>query len=249
MSASKNLEKYKHILKFLIPSLVCCIILFSTSLQAKVNAEKLDPRDTQFSGPLVVVPEMVSVGDGGNVPDPLTGLGAVQEAFEIGKYPVTVLQWSVFLNAVHVEEGNNLDPRHLCHSGIIQIIGEENSGDLSTASNQSIYLNAVSAILKSGINKTYDMDVLEKKVTLFFPRGWGTPEGHYYASLPMTGISVDDAKRYINWLHHGCPFFDELTNDTLAITETGAYDFTQGKNGEFTKGARYFLPGSATIRL
>ena len=239
ISPSKKLTNSRLTVTFLLPALLYCISLFLGSLQAKADGASVDEMPTDFFGPLAVVPEMVMVGDSGNAPDPLTGLGAVPESFQIGKYPITILQWSVFLNSVHVVEGNELDPRHLCHAGMVQLVSD--SSAIVTSSN-TIHLNTISGIVKTKIDKTYDIDVKEEKVTLFFPQGWGTPIGRYYATLPMTGISVDDAKRYCNWLHHGSPFFNELTNDTLAITETGAYDFTPGKHGELMPGARYFLP-------
>jgi len=48
----------------------------------------------------------VIVGDPGNSPDPLTGHGAVSDAFKIGKYPITAEQYTLFLNSV----AGNSDP-------------------------------------------------------------------------------------------------------------------------------------------
>lgn len=42
----------------------------------------------------------VEVGDPDNPPDPVTGCGAVHDAFRIGKYPITVQQYCFFLNSV-----------------------------------------------------------------------------------------------------------------------------------------------------
>ena len=42
----------------------------------------------------------VMVGDPGNSPDPTTGHGAVNDAFKIGKYPITADQYCLFLNSV-----------------------------------------------------------------------------------------------------------------------------------------------------
>ncbi len=44
--------------------------------------------------------DMVSVGNAGNAADPLTGYGSVSDAYAIGKYEVTIGQYSEFLNAV-----------------------------------------------------------------------------------------------------------------------------------------------------
>jgi opacity protein-like surface antigen len=44
--------------------------------------------------------ETVHVGNGGNWPDPKTGVGTVKYEYNIGKYEVTAGQYSEFLNAV-----------------------------------------------------------------------------------------------------------------------------------------------------
>ena len=49
--------------------------------------------------PLVSI-ETVTVGDAGNTPDVSTGYGAVADEFNIGKYEVTISQYSTFLNSV-----------------------------------------------------------------------------------------------------------------------------------------------------
>jgi formylglycine-generating enzyme len=43
---------------------------------------------------------LVTVGDPGNPPDPLTGLGSVSNTYSIGTYDVTMYQYAAFLNAV-----------------------------------------------------------------------------------------------------------------------------------------------------
>ncbi len=44
--------------------------------------------------------DTVPVGNAGNANDPLTGFGAVSYDYSIGKYEVTLNQYSAFLNAV-----------------------------------------------------------------------------------------------------------------------------------------------------
>jgi formylglycine-generating enzyme required for sulfatase activity len=234
-----KLKKYQHLLKYLWNACIFFTFLIVLPLDAQEINKKNDPVDTEFSGALSVIPELVTVGDAGNLPDPLTGLGAVQEPFQIGKYPVTVLQWTTFLNAVHVVEGSTDDPRNLYHE------------EMFDPNNQSSCLSKISGVVRI---KTSSTDFISHITTLFFPKEFGMPLGHYYASLPMTGLSIDDCKRYLNWLHNGAPDYVKLCqNDPpfvqftlspklLAITETGAYDFTEGHHGELMKGARYFLP-------
>jgi formylglycine-generating enzyme len=43
---------------------------------------------------------LVTVGDPGNPPDPLTGLGSVSNTYSIGTYDVTMYQYAAYLNAV-----------------------------------------------------------------------------------------------------------------------------------------------------
>ena len=43
---------------------------------------------------------LVTVGDLGNAPDPMTNHGAVPYVYNIGKYDVTTAQYTAFLNAV-----------------------------------------------------------------------------------------------------------------------------------------------------
>ena len=54
-----------------------------------------------------VRPEMVVVGDPGNAAD-ATGYGAVREPFAIGKYEVTLAQYTAFLNAVAADDPHGL---------------------------------------------------------------------------------------------------------------------------------------------
>lgn len=54
----------------------------------------------------------VTVGDPGNLADPDTGYGAVNDAFRIGKYPITAEQYALFLNSV----AGNGDPYGLYNS-------------------------------------------------------------------------------------------------------------------------------------
>ena len=50
--------------------------------------------------------ELVNVGNAGNAADPATGYGAVSYDYDIGKYDVTIGQYTAFLNAVDVNGTN-----------------------------------------------------------------------------------------------------------------------------------------------
>ena len=71
------------------------LVMISNGLTESLH----DPeKDTQDPEPLSIT--CVPVGDPGNSADTNTHLGAVNMPYEIGKYEVTVAEWSVFLNAV-----------------------------------------------------------------------------------------------------------------------------------------------------
>jgi len=59
--------------------------------------------------------QTVSVGDAGNAPDPSTGFGQVNYAYNIGKYDVTAGQYTAFLNAVAQS-----DPEGLYSSSMVR---------------------------------------------------------------------------------------------------------------------------------
>src|SRR3990167_2448722 len=53
-----------------------------------------------FNVQATVVYTLVTVGDAGNSSDSTTDLGGVSYIYKIGKYPVTIAQYTEFLNAV-----------------------------------------------------------------------------------------------------------------------------------------------------
>ena len=67
--------------------ILCALIAIPWSpLKAQEVPKAFHHASKEFVGPLAVVPDMVMVGDPGNPEDSLTGLGAVQEPFQIGNY-------------------------------------------------------------------------------------------------------------------------------------------------------------------
>ena len=55
---------------------------------------------TAVAGASTMQMPMVTIGDAGNLADPLTGYGAVPYVYQIGAYDVTTAQYTGFLNAV-----------------------------------------------------------------------------------------------------------------------------------------------------
>jgi formylglycine-generating enzyme required for sulfatase activity len=72
-----------------ITTLLVAVLFAAFSLKCQSYAQ----------APLVTI-ETVTVGDAGNAPDPATGYGAVSNVFAIGKYEVTISQYTTFLNSV-----------------------------------------------------------------------------------------------------------------------------------------------------
>lgn len=180
-------------------------------------------------GESAMLPQFIAVGDAGNAADPSTGCGAVSESFLIAKNDITVQQWCVFLNSVKVIAGNKRDPRGLYHPEMFQ------------AEDSFSSIMAVNTVRKP--DESYDQND-DEHVTFYLPV-LVDPTCFFFSSralFPITKISFDDAKRYCNWLQHGHPCLTKLDQETLAVTETGAYDFTNGKKGELMEGAICFLP-------
>ncbi len=78
--------------------------------------------------------QFVTVGNPGNVADPLTGYGSVGYAYQMGKYDVTVGQYCQFLNAVAATDTYGLfDPGMAANYPTIKITQSGSSGSYSYA--------------------------------------------------------------------------------------------------------------------
>lgn len=170
------------------------------------------------------IPELLVVGDPGNKPD-TSGYGAVSELFYLSKCPVTVDQWALFMNAVYVSPNNPNDPRHLYHEVMVDDKNPFSSLELSVVEHNNDWSD-------KGV---YSARSLKSN---FFPASVVTN-----GSFPITNITIEDAKRYCNWCEHGCPQTTSL-EEALTVTESGAYDFTNGREGEPINGASYALPSA-----
>jgi hypothetical protein len=156
------------------------------------------------------IPEMVLVGDPQNNADPKTGLGAVGDFYQIGKYEVTVGQYLQFaLSMIRYGDPHHLLPEEVFRDPNISLLTEVAEGKVP---------------LTEG---SLDPSIVKEEL-----------------HLPMTYVSLEDAKYYCNWLHQGAPLLDQpLTPEEVeTILSSGAYDFTQGKKGELMPGAEFFMP-------
>ena len=224
----------KIICRFLLKlfSLCCLVSCFCVIAVSSLFGEEVLPNsqdEVAKIGEGVYFPQFVIVDDPGNAADPSTGSGAVSEPFLIGKNDITVQQWCVFLNSVKVIAGNKRDPRCLYHP------------EMFVAEDSFSSIIAVDTVRKP--DESYDQND-DEHVTFYLPV-LADPTCFFFSSralFPITKISLDDAKRYCNWLQNGHPYLTKLDQETLAVTETGAYDFTNGKKGELMEGAICFLP-------
>ena len=102
--------------KFLVVAALFVAFTFISNLQAQ---------------PLVSI-ETVTVGDAGNTPDVSTGYGAVADVFAIGKYEVTIGQYTSFLNAVAATDPYLLyNPRMTTDLNVAGIAQTGSSGSFS----------------------------------------------------------------------------------------------------------------------
>jgi len=116
--------------------------------------------------------QMVTVGNAGNASDS-NGFGAVPYEYQIGKYDVTIGQYTAFLNAT---DPNGTNPNGIYNSSM--------QTDLNIA---GISYNAAAA---GG-----------SKYAVIGPSG--TAYGQTGANRPITYVSWYDAARFANWMSNG----------------------------------------------
>ena len=128
------------------------------------------------AAPLVTI-ETVSVGNSGNTADQATGYGAVSNAFNIGKYKVTITQYVAFLNSVAAVPPNP----------VIKGLYKSEMGDATE--------DPGILILRSGdgTNASPYQYVVDASTT------WGARSG----DRPIPWVTWFDAARFANWMHNG----------------------------------------------
>jgi sulfatase modifying factor 1 len=183
----------------LIPFVAVLFAAFAFAVQSRAQS------------PLVTI-DTVAVGDPGNVAD-TTGYGAVADVFAIGKYEVTIGQYSTFLNSVASVTSDsyivNLWNANMATD--LNIAGISRSGDGSLAS-PYIY----SVIGPSGI----------------------TPAGASSAgNRPISYVSWFDAARFANWMNNGAT--NGASTETGAYTLNGS---TSGVDFTKNAGATWWIP-------
>jgi sulfatase modifying factor 1 len=184
-----------------ITTLLVAVLFAAFSLKCQSYAQ----------APLVTI-ETVTVGDAGNAPDPATGYGAVSNVFAIGKYEVTISQYTAFLNSVARTNTNSYIVNLWSAQMTVEAIaGISRSGSGSLASPYSY-----SVIGPSGIT----------------PAGASSP-----GNRPIAYVTWFNAARFANWMHNGAT--NGASTETGAYTLNGA---TNGVGFSKNVGARWWIP-------
>lgn len=161
----------------------------------------------QTSAAYSVTYEMVTVGNPGNAPDKTT-FGSVNYIYQIGKYEVTVANYTEFLNAVAKTD----------------TYGLWNNAMQAAAS--------VAGITRSGSQGSYTYTVMTATSgqSTYSQSGippFKTTTGVDSSQFPITYVSWFNAARFANWMSNGQPV--GLQNSTT--TENGAYNINGATNG------------------
>jgi sulfatase modifying factor 1 len=169
--------------------------------------------------PLVNI-ETVLVGDPGNTADPATrsvdpatGYGAVTSIFAIGKYEVTIAQYTAFLNSV---------ARTNTASYIVTLWHSNMETDLRIA-----------GISRSGSGTAGD----PYTYSVIGPSGITPAIANSAGNRPIAYVSWFDAARFANWINNGAT--NGASTETGAYTLNGA---TNGSGFTRSAGARWWIP-------
>ncbi|MGI9178519.1 MAG: SUMF1/EgtB/PvdO family nonheme iron enzyme, partial [Pirellulales bacterium] len=135
--------------------------------------QRLEPRLAMAS----IDPIFVPVSDVRNGADSTTGYGRVTEAYRIGKYEVTIGEYTAFLNAVAA-----VDPAGLYHPAMAGMNGDATSAGIDRLGSSGSYTYAATG--PAGI----------------------TPAGATSAAnRPIAYVDWYDAARFANWMANGQP--------------------------------------------
>ena len=150
--------------------------------------------------------ELVNVGDPGNAAD-ITTFGSVDYAYRIGKYEVTVANYTEFLNAVAKTDTYAL----------------WNNAMQAAAS--------VAGITRTGSQGSYVYAVMTATSGQATYSQTGTPPfktttGVDSSNFPITYVSWFNAARFANWMSNGQP----MGNQNGTTTENGAYNLNGSTN-------------------
>ncbi|MEB3291354.1 MAG: SUMF1/EgtB/PvdO family nonheme iron enzyme [Leptolyngbya sp.] len=161
-------------------------------------------------GALITV-ETVAVGDAGNAADG-NGKGSVAYDFAVGKYEVTIAQYSTFLNSVAAVTSD---------SYIIDLYNLQMFQD-----------NDIAGILRSGSGTSLD----PYSYSVVGPSGSNPAGASSPGDRPIAYVSWFDAARFANWVNNGAT--NGASTETGAYTLNGATNGIIAQNA----GATWWLP-------
>jgi sulfatase modifying factor 1 len=164
----------------------------------------------QAQSPLVSI-DTVTVGDAGNAAD-VNGYGAVADVFAIGKYEVTISQYTAFLNSVASVTSDNY---------IVDLWNPNMQTDLNIA--------GISRIGSGTLADPYNYSVIG-------PFGVTPPGASSSGNRPISFVSWFDAARFANWMNNGA--INGASTEIGAYTLNGATNGIITVN----PGATWFLP-------
>jgi formylglycine-generating enzyme required for sulfatase activity len=153
------------------------------------------------------------VGDPGNAAD-ITGYGAVADVFAIGKYEVTISQYTTFLNSV------------------ASVTSDSYIVDLWNA-NMMNDSPSIAGISRSGAGTIANPYVYAE----VGPFGLTPPGASSAGNRPISYVSWFDAARFANWVNNGAT--NGASTETGAYTLNGA---TSGLGFSRNAGATWWIP-------
>jgi formylglycine-generating enzyme required for sulfatase activity len=172
-----------------------------------------------FAAQAVVVIDTVTVGHPGNAADPSTGYGAVRNSFLMGKYKVTLEQYTEFLNAVaSVPPNSVIKGLYKCEMDVLK-------SDCATPSKPQ---DPGQLIQRTGAGTSASPYVY----TIRPSTAWGANAG----KRPIPWVTWFDAARFANWMHNG---------QGAGSTETGSYTLVNYQEAGYVPrnpGAIYWIP-------
>ena len=169
--------------------------------------------------------ELVSVGNAGNSADKTT-FGSVDYTYQIGKYEVTVANYTEFLNAVAKTDTYGLWNNSMQAAG--SIAGITRSGS------QGSYTYAV-------MTATSGQSTYSQTGTPPFKTTTGVDSSHF----PITYVSWFNAARFANWMSNGQPVGPQ--NSTT--TENGAYNLNGATNSGSAPAKNTINPNTGSAPL
>lgn len=181
---------------------------------ARLSFQRLEPRLALAT----IDPILVPVGNVRNAADPTTGYGRVTEAYRIGKYEVTIGEYTSFLKAVAT------------------------SGDDNGLWNIAMQSDSTSA----GISRSGDAAPYSYTVT--GPAGITPAGATSPSERPITYVSWYDAARFANWMANGQPTGGQTSATTengaydLTAATPGTLPTRNAVNPNTGAAPTFFLP-------